>query len=126
MGNTIIPSLAVDYVVEQGTSGIWTYRKWSNGTSECWGRGQWTTTLVAWGYIYSTNGYGEFNYPTGLFIATPSAHVQSLSSSAGDGWVSGGSGGTKDKTPKIGWNRATNIGGSQTFIADIYAIGRWK
>lgn len=26
----------VDYVVEQGTSGIWTYRKWASGIAECW------------------------------------------------------------------------------------------
>lgn len=26
-----------DYVVEQGKSGIWTYRKWSSGTAECYG-----------------------------------------------------------------------------------------
>ena len=25
-----------DYVLEQGTSGIWAYRKWSSGTAECW------------------------------------------------------------------------------------------
>lgn len=24
-------------VLETGTSGIWTYRKWSDGTAECWG-----------------------------------------------------------------------------------------
>ena len=27
-----------DYIVEQGTSGIWTYRKWASGIAECWGR----------------------------------------------------------------------------------------
>ena len=26
-----------DYVVEQGASGLWTYRKWNNGDAECWG-----------------------------------------------------------------------------------------
>lgn len=26
-----------DYVVEQGTSGIWTYRKWKSGVAECYG-----------------------------------------------------------------------------------------
>ena len=26
-----------DYVVAQGTSGIWTYRKWNSGVAECWG-----------------------------------------------------------------------------------------
>lgn len=30
--------LARPYIVEQGTSGDWTYRKWSDGTAECWGR----------------------------------------------------------------------------------------
>ena len=27
-----------DIVVEQGTSGIWTYRKWNSGIAEAWGR----------------------------------------------------------------------------------------
>ena len=26
-----------DFVVEEATSGIWTYRKWNNGVAECWG-----------------------------------------------------------------------------------------
>lgn len=26
-----------DYIVEQGTDGIWTYRKWNSGIAECWG-----------------------------------------------------------------------------------------
>ena len=28
----------VDYIVEQGVSGIWTYRKWNSGIVECWGK----------------------------------------------------------------------------------------
>ena len=31
-------ALSVDYIVEQGTSGIWTYRKWNSGIAECWGK----------------------------------------------------------------------------------------
>lgn len=27
-----------DYVVDEGTSGNWTYRKWSDGTAECWSK----------------------------------------------------------------------------------------
>ena len=30
-------SRVVDFVLEQGTSGIWTYRKWYSGLYECWG-----------------------------------------------------------------------------------------
>lgn len=28
----------VDYIVEEGTSGNWTYRKWNSGIVEFWGR----------------------------------------------------------------------------------------
>lgn len=29
-------STVEDFIVEQGTSGIWTYRKWMSGIAECW------------------------------------------------------------------------------------------
>ena len=34
-----------DYIVEQGTSGIWTYRKWASGIAECWGSLKTSTIL---------------------------------------------------------------------------------
>ena len=34
--NEVLPSTAVDYIVEQGTSGGWTYRKWNSGIIECY------------------------------------------------------------------------------------------
>lgn len=39
--------LIADYVVETGTSGIWTYRKWNSGVVECWG------------YWFATNASGS-------------------------------------------------------------------
>ena len=49
-----------DYVVEQGTSGIWTYRKWNSGVSECWGKQD---------DLQITDGYAMFDsFPSGLFI----------------------------------------------------------
>ena len=33
-----------DFVIEQGTSGIWSYRKWYSGLAECWGRYSGTPT----------------------------------------------------------------------------------
>lgn len=33
-----VNKLSADYIVEQGKSGIWTYRKWASGLAECWGR----------------------------------------------------------------------------------------
>lgn len=37
-----------DFVVEQGTSGIWYYRKWNSGIAECWGREQGLTLSSGW------------------------------------------------------------------------------
>ena len=35
----MLNAIKVDYIVEQGTSGGWTYRKWNSGIAECWGTG---------------------------------------------------------------------------------------
>lgn len=42
-----------DYIVSQGTSGIWTYRKWASGVSECYGT---LSTLP-----YNCPGYNGFD-----------------------------------------------------------------
>lgn len=57
-----------DYIVEQGTSGIWTYRKWASGIAECWGK----TEVES--YTYAANGGSKavVEYvPSGLFISNP-------------------------------------------------------
>lgn len=64
VGNGIV----VDYIVDQGTSSIWTYRKWSSGIAECWGCQDIPSTT------YSANGgYRAVSagLPSGLFINTP-------------------------------------------------------
>lgn len=71
-----------DFVVEQGTSDIWNYRKWSNGTAECWGVASATLT-----HYYSGGGFygyttGQVAFPTGLFNAAPVVNV--------DGKIGGG------------------------------------
>lgn len=58
----VTDALKVDYIIEQGTSGIWTYRKWNSGVSECWAH---------FGTTSTNNGAWVTNFPTGLFISTP-------------------------------------------------------
>ena len=59
--------LIADYVVEEGTSGEWTYRKWASGIAECWvdTSGTWSSdgTVCGWYYRLAT-----INLPSGLFI----------------------------------------------------------
>lgn len=68
-----------DFVVEEGTetaSGItWTYRKWNNGTAECWGI--WEGNLT---HYYTGNGlYGyslsPCTFPTSLFTGVPTVNA---------------------------------------------------
>ena len=41
-------SPVVDHVIEEGTDGIWTYRKWNSGIAECWGKLTNQKTTPSW------------------------------------------------------------------------------
>lgn len=66
-----------DYVVEQGTSDIWTYRIWNSGVVECWGIHTFTggvNTLKGGIYV----GEREFiALPTNLFAEKPMVNITS-------------------------------------------------
>ena len=71
-----------DYIVEQGTSGIWTYRKWSSGVAECWAKitqtvtpGEvWAGTLNLAPYVITVTTPIEF---TSIDCVNASAYVGS-------------------------------------------------
>lgn len=62
----------IDYIVDEGTDGIWTYRKWASGVAECWGYVSASSTAM-------TTHYGSMYYsslitqafPSGLFMNYP-------------------------------------------------------
>ena len=64
-----------DYIVEQGTSGIWTYRKWASGIAECWGKKIASVITSSTWAGYYTGAIGSINFPTGLFISAPILNV---------------------------------------------------
>lgn len=111
-----------DWIVEQGTSGIWTYRKWSSGISECWGK--WTGTLshnatALGGYQYVTDA---LPYPANLFVEEPKADV---SGRIGSGHcLTGTLYGATNSSIKA-W-AVTQVSGSQSCVLFIRSIGRWK
>ena len=63
----IIDALKVDYPVEEGTSGIWTYRKWASGLSECWGKAE-NMTITSGAVTLPT-------FPTDLFLENTPEHA---------------------------------------------------
>ena len=118
--------VAADYVVEQDTEGIWTYRKWNSGIAECWGTTSIYTVSISstWGNMYSCdNAIPSIDYPF-AFVSLPKFQCSPVRNDNNYMFYTG-SGPQTIKTPSISAIRPTanNATGVQ---ADIYAIGRWK
>lgn len=71
-GEVYVDELPLTYIVEEGRDGIWTYRKWSSGKSECWGTFTQDNVAVdgTWGALFQSREY-TISLPRGLFIEEP-------------------------------------------------------
>lgn len=128
-GMTVNGSRVDDYVIAQGISGSWRYRKWASGIAECWGWTGWKTVDVttAWGGVYvaensTSNFIGALTYPFEMssiyYFATP--EIQN-----GDYWLlTAASNGSSTTTPY--WQAARGASKSGLNIgANIYVCGRY-
>ena len=118
-----------DFVVEQGTSGIWTYRKWNSGIAECWGTQRMlTATTSVWGALYASDKVSPvINYPF-TFIEVPQENVFCRGESIATVAYSEGSGigmNTTTSTGSYKFLRATTM--SEAWVKYEYTvIGKWK
>ena len=113
-----------DFIVEQGTSGVWTYRKWNSGFAECWGYHTVSGLNIstAWGSWYASPVITFPSFPF-TFSGAPDIHIswESDYSAIIDG---------------VGKRESTKVG--QTYLYrpvaqnningrfSIYAYGKWK
>ncbi len=71
--NKILP--VADYIIEQGKSGDWTYRKWSSGIAECWTASCSIISPIntAWGALYISDiAFPQLDYPENItFLNAP-------------------------------------------------------
>ena len=119
--NELLPA-RVDYVVDYGTSGDWTYRKWSSGVAECWCHlTHMATGATAWGSVYYTTPNATATYPSGLFIEEPAVNVYHVGAGVQGMACTSSADATKVVFYLI---RGTSATGSLRF--NIYAIGKWK
>lgn len=79
--DTIVDVKAIDYIVDEGVSGIWTYRKWNSGIYDAWFMnnelGATNYQLCPCGTYVSENQY-SFAAPFGnitSYVGTASAHA---------------------------------------------------
>jgi hypothetical protein len=113
-----------DYVVEHGTSGIWTYRKWASGIAECWGTSD-TVTMDSWkewgGMYTAANVIPSYNYPV-QFTSAPMLQITYRAiKNGGLHYVEAT--GTAAHTPTVSVMRGTVGNGSQGCV-HLYAIGK--
>lgn len=122
-------STVEDVVIEEGGTGAnnsWNYRKWANGTLECWGRFYITSMNInrtAGQLKYAAVSITDANYPV-AFSTYPTVSITGQVTN-GNGWVVGNNSNYSE----------TTVGGlfayaptSQTGVGvtvNIYAIGRW-
>ena len=121
--NEVLPNTSVDYIVEQGTSGIWTYRKWNSGIAECWGTYSYAITgTTQWGSVYYTD-IKKVPFPTSLFTSTPTCSVTAVSSGV-QGWGASNARSTADIDVFL-VRPTTASSGAEAFLS-IVAKGKWK
>jgi len=117
--------LIADYVVEYGTSGIWTYRKWASGIAECWGKHTYTSLPLTRNFngVYiaqSNNPQGMDAYPF-TFYQTPKTFAYVTNTNA---WILSDSEGSTTNFPKL-WVALTTSGTTNPCIY-LSATGYWK
>ena len=79
-------ALVGDFVIEQGTSGDWTYQKWNSGIVECWGYHTFSSaTWAAYlsGGLYYTAPQVQKAFPFTIYNARPYVNVRSVGSNVG-------------------------------------------
>ena len=112
--------LADNSIVEQGTSGDWTYRKWSNGTAECWLKKSFSVTISTVASSWHRGQINNTSIPSGLFIESPLCIATSNSSTY---WV----GVNGVSTSVIGRIYVYDVvNGTSTVWLSVYLIGKWK
>ena len=117
-----------DYVIEEGTSGIWTYRKWNSGVSECWGIYEWKLTAQStWGSMYyATPESTAQSYPAGLFIDTP-VEQGTINYRNGDVLTTRlNNTGSSTTSGRYYAMRPASFGLNANAELSLYAIGRWQ
>lgn len=112
---------AVDYVVEEGTIGDSSYRKWNSGIAECWIRTSQNVAInTSYGSLYQ--GTWTWNFPI-TFIEAPTANCSHFKWGTGASW---GSVSTTATTSAGLRGLDTNSRASGTTTISAYAIGKWK
>ena len=110
-----------DYIVEQGTSGIWTYKKWNGGIVEVWAKVSTKQAIAtALGNVYRAPNAVTTNFP--FTITEPKVHLASQSGVVNGAYIAELSNTSFSWYPiKYGKDSTSQV---RTIAA--YVNGKWK
>lgn len=116
-----------DFIVEQGVTGNWRWRKWNNGLAECWGF--FTKTIpvedwTAWGSCYDAPMLLNESYPF-PFTEVP-RETATLIGNAGGILEATALGWSKTTTASYFVMRPSRASNPYGYGLCIYACGLWK
>ena len=110
-----------DYVIEQGTSGSWTYRKWNSGFAECWTHSAITVRGAHWADVLGGYGYSIIlNFPQNLFTNVTTV-IANGRTGTGTGFAHTSSSNKNNVTVIVLGNQEDN-----QLTIQVEAKGKWK
>lgn len=119
-----IQAIASHICIEQGTSGIWTYRKYADGTAECWGEIFQTQSSYAPGsFVIGSNQIS--NYPI-AWVSAPILIGIVKRAGSGVGYMSYDYSRTDYANFIVESGNKDPVGTSLNIYCEVFAIGKWK
>ena len=107
-------------IISKGTSGIWTYIKYADGTAMCWGTWSGSVTLATVVGDYHRGSVSDISFPSSLFNAAPNIVATCNNSTY---WIAIES----NSTTKIERMHVYDIvNGTATVKVALFAVGKWK
>lgn len=108
------------YVVEEGATNDWIYRKWSDGTAECWKKISLSSgSFTATGNVYYRSASG-YSFPSNLFNAAPAVEVNADMGNVGSASA------LNITSSSFSIYTLSAVSTARTVSFSVYAIGTWK
>lgn len=119
-GLTVSGSPLADFIVEQGVSDIWTYRKWNSGIAECWGLSTVSVTCTNEEGAYFSDSK-SIALPSNLFNEDPIALA-----ACGDPWCWVSNVGASRSAVYFKVTRGNSYSNTFSPGINLCVIGKWK
>ena len=117
-----------DFIIAEGTSGDWYYKKYNSGIAVCVAKYEQTKKVeTQWGTLYTTTQFGETDFPF-QFVERPQVYITAYNlTSDQDTWVVQDDIPTATNSGRFFLARASSaVHDVLNFEIMIKAVGRWK